>query len=262
MEKKVCPKCGSANIENHRYNPDDHGMCWEDHWICKNCGREGFRPADQKYNQLENIVAPPELCRQIPPTAFSDSAFLWCFDCGLSPFVIKRSAADDYHCPQYPAPTLAEILKAVEDRGDVCPPSVYRDDAPDTYGWCCRVWRRTDEWKNALVEENDPEGPTAAALKLFLRISGAGASASSVPSSGGIKIAVDGDPVIPDPGRISEKCEMCELCGKSGVKLQTTVLEIKFNGTADRTEYRVCADCAEKQRKIAESLFGEPEECK
>ena len=124
-EKKVCPACGSDKIENHRYNPDDHGLCWYDNWVCLNCGKEGFKPSNRKINMFKDIVPPFEMCVQIPEGKFIDSVFVWVFEYGkweIQPrahFVDKKDGI-------YPAPTLQEILNYLPDRTGV----EWRDSSP------------------------------------------------------------------------------------------------------------------------------------
>ena len=119
MSEKVCPKCGSKNIENRPYNPDDHGLNWIDYWICKDCGKTGFKPADAPYNQLEDIVPPLEICKRIQTGLFQKTALVWASVwVGRTPFVGTREKVEKNE--QYticPAPTMAEIMAELTSNG-------------------------------------------------------------------------------------------------------------------------------------------------
>ena len=70
--------------------------------------------------RLEDLVPPLDLCKQLKPGDFADSALVWVyFHSGwqnkMEWSVFERSGQDDY--PTYPAPTLAEILEAAHDSG-------------------------------------------------------------------------------------------------------------------------------------------------
>lgn len=72
-------------------------------------------------SKLESIVPPVELCKRIPAGEFEDTALVWC-----------RVRGEDVVCPRehwvgvfgmspVPAPTLEEILDALDDLGaDFC----------------------------------------------------------------------------------------------------------------------------------------------
>lgn len=65
-------------------------------------------------SNLESIVPPVELCKQIPEGEFEDSALVWVDGNTQNPFEVfvepRRYAIDGTHCP---APTLAEILESI-----------------------------------------------------------------------------------------------------------------------------------------------------
>lgn len=84
-------------------------------------------------SNLESIVPPVELCKQIPAGEFEDSALVWVYD-DVVEFLCRTSGCEQIHkkewqleqnhprkiairrkCGQeiYPAPTLAEILESI-----------------------------------------------------------------------------------------------------------------------------------------------------
>lgn len=84
-------------------------------------------------SNLESIVPPVELCKQIPAGEFEDSALVWVYD-DVVGFLCRTSGCEQIHkkewqleqnhprkiairrkCGQeiYPAPTLAEILESI-----------------------------------------------------------------------------------------------------------------------------------------------------
>ncbi len=67
--------------------------------------------------KLEDLVPTLEVCKQIPEGEFADSVFVWLLTFGEW-HVSRRTPFDEFE--QYPAPTMAEILKrktGVEDWG-------------------------------------------------------------------------------------------------------------------------------------------------
>ena len=66
---------------------------------------------------LEELVAPYEICKNLPAGAFASTVFVWAeWDKGvhLAPFVRYRTAFDaDSPHPCVPAPTLQEALEAL-----------------------------------------------------------------------------------------------------------------------------------------------------
>ena len=160
MSEKVCTKCGSKNIENRPYNPDDHGLNWIDYWICKDCGKTGFKPADASYNQLEDIVPPLELCRKIPTGLFQKTALVWASVwVGRTPFVGAREKVEKNE--QYiicPAPTLAEIMKEI----NLC----YMLEVRYAYDEEQGGWGEWDDNDRVSMIDN----PATAALKLWLEL--------------------------------------------------------------------------------------------
>ena len=84
-------------------------------------------------SNLESIVAPLELCRQIPEGEFEDSALVWVYD-DVVGFLCRISGCEQIHKKEwqlehnhphkiairrklakeiYPAPTLEEVLDAI-----------------------------------------------------------------------------------------------------------------------------------------------------
>ena len=170
-EKKVCPACGSDKIENHRYNPDDHGLCWYDNWVCLNCGKEGFKPSNRKINMFKDIVPPFEMCVQIPSEKFIDSVFVWVFEYGkweIQPrahFVDKKDGI-------YPAPTLQEIIAELTPGEDGC--GELTQFGKDKHGWFMMTsFEGNDDGYGSgfeTYEEKDRDNPATAALKLWLKL--------------------------------------------------------------------------------------------
>lgn len=112
MSKKVCPYCGSKNLEN-KESSNDNGMSYDDYWICLDCGKEGFVPTDSPILHLEDIVPSFHLCRNIPKGCFSDSVVIWE---GNKTYL--RSLMES-HCGKiYPAPTAEEIMIDIHNRGN------------------------------------------------------------------------------------------------------------------------------------------------
>ena len=153
MSEKVCPKCGSKDIENHRYNPDDHGLIWEDHWICKKCGKAGFKPADVPYNQLEDIVPPLALCKKIPAGLFEKSALFW-GRYGKDWWVNVREF-DSTPNEVYPAPTLLEIIDAIEKTG--CSYDFCEWDGNDRTVAALEAWGAFTRWGELVQSEDDED---------------------------------------------------------------------------------------------------------
>lgn len=86
-------------------------------------------------SNLESIVPPLELCKQIPEGEFEESALVWVYD-DVVGFLCRTSGCEQIHKKEwqlehnhprkiairrksgheiYPAPTLAEILESIEE---------------------------------------------------------------------------------------------------------------------------------------------------
>ena len=125
-----------------------------------------FKPQDRQ-DALEKLVPKLDLCKQIPPGAFENSALVWSYSCDkrkTEPFIEERDCID--FCrrnmvnapPVYPAPTLAEIMEA-------CPDCFSRRYPKAKPKWGVVFLR-----KRGLVEdvEFDDKNPATAALKLWM----------------------------------------------------------------------------------------------
>lgn len=122
---------------------------------------------------LENIVPPPDLCKQIPEGKFDDSALVWARPGNIGVLVgeddlweIFERASLEKTEEMLPAPTLAEILEEID-------PSF---DADITVRHHFGQW--TVEYRHypqdGVASDNDKS--TIAALKLWLEVNGAEAT--------------------------------------------------------------------------------------
>ena len=117
------------------------------------------------YNPLESLVPDLELCKKIPWGCFENSALAWDSDYE-SWYVVPRGIADPDG--SFPAPTLQEIMLAIDVAGGYCPSCRYQ----------ANTWQldyEDDPISDAsllpvLVDESDPDKPANAALKLWLGI--------------------------------------------------------------------------------------------
>lgn len=102
---------------------------------------------------IEQLVPPLELCRQIPKGAFADSAFCW----------VEYPRGDLSKAELFPAPTLAEIIERIGDHSKVS---------------VCRASRVRGEWRVSAQNERGncayslylEDNPAAAALRLWLEV--------------------------------------------------------------------------------------------
>lgn len=119
---------------------------------------------------LENLVPPLELCKQIPAGAFADSALVWEKNIGLDGTVyeprINTRKASLVQNIIYPAPTLAEIMLALDKAGYWCPTCYYQ----------AGTWHMDCEDDDpavpapAIMDAEDRDNPATAALKLWLEL--------------------------------------------------------------------------------------------
>lgn len=121
-------------------------------------------------NVIKDLVPDLDLCKQIPPGAFENSALVWSYSCDkrkTEPFVEERDCID--FCrrdminapPVYPAPTLAEIL-IVQTRIVLIFQYNYESD---TTIWRAGVFGS----RQGLILKYDAN-PTNAALELWLEL--------------------------------------------------------------------------------------------
>lgn len=125
-------------------------------------------------NVIKDLVPDLDLCKQIPPGVFENSALVWSYSCDkrkTEPFVEERDCID--FCrrdminapPVYPAPTLAEIMRACDDLDE--------GDLPT----CCFTgvkWMMESRSNPFLASikrhRTSAKNPATAALKLWLEL--------------------------------------------------------------------------------------------
>ena len=114
---------------------------------------------------LEDIVPPLELCRKIPKGEFADSALVWHSGDYFKSYVEERCEGDVEHrwFGIFPAPTLAEILAALDSALD----NVEAFSTEPRVLWCVKV----DAGKFTERSECDVN-PATAALRLWLNVEG------------------------------------------------------------------------------------------
>lgn len=107
--------------------------------------------------KLESLVPPLELCQQIPPEAFADSALVWCVCEDMRGVIsqVEIRALCDNACECFPAPTLAEIMEAFQ-RADFA-----------TSIFSCGVGWIAKAIKHNINEFKWAENPATAALRLW-----------------------------------------------------------------------------------------------
>lgn len=119
-------------------------------------------------NNLESIVPPLDLCKQIPAEKFADSAMVWVDgirDIDHKFVTVRTHSSEDYE--EAPAPTLAEILEALDAMFDECDVCVWNTTAPGQWG--AQVM---DIGRTVNFYEYD-SNPATAALRLWLEVEGA-----------------------------------------------------------------------------------------
>ena len=123
-------------------------------------------------SKLEDLVPPLELCKQIPEGEFADSALVWMVlpDGSLHPVfpIIARDATlpdDDI----IPAPTLAEIMVALDAAGWYCPTAYYQ---VNTWKVDCESDPVDEEFNSlpTILDAEDKDNAATAALKLWLEV--------------------------------------------------------------------------------------------
>lgn len=123
--------------------------------------------SDQSVSTLESLVPPLDLCKQIPEGYFENSVFVWWTDC-YGTMLIKRIDAPYEYGIDAPAPTLQEILLAIDEAGGYCPSCRYQ----------ANTWQvdyeddpiSDESMLPVLVDESDPYNPATAALKLWFEL--------------------------------------------------------------------------------------------
>ena len=112
--------------------------------------------------KLEQLVPPLELCKQIPEGKFADSALVYATG-GDNGVTFRGDIAEILGC--CPAPTLEEIMAALNDCGNVF---LRKDDD----GWMImRKLPGDDEgYGYEVTTERAPDNPATAALKLWLEV--------------------------------------------------------------------------------------------
>lgn len=129
---------------------------------------------------LEDLVPPLELCKQIPAWKFADSALVWEKNIGLDGTVyeprINTRKASLVQNIIYPAPTLQEIIPALVEAGGFHPEIMYK---PNNEGngnhWEVECFTKEDpdtveDFTIGSLLETDSINPATAALKLWLRL--------------------------------------------------------------------------------------------
>lgn len=114
--------------------------------------------------KLEQVVPPLELCAKIPDGAFADSALVWeedsCVFGKLPPHVVSREE-NTYHTILAPAPTLQEIMEAIDQSFDA--------NLTATFNLGQWVVEYRHYPKKGIGSDNF--NPATAALKLWLEVS-------------------------------------------------------------------------------------------
>ena len=140
------------------------------------------KPQDRQ-DALEKLVPELDLCKQIPPGAFENSALVWSYSCDkrkTKPFIEERDCID--FCrrdminapPVYPAPTLQEILAEMPDstlyydgRGRwtikvILPVCVYEDSNAKPANVALKLWLiqsgMSDQSDQSDGSDNDRKG--------------------------------------------------------------------------------------------------------
>ena len=118
-------------------------------------------------SKLENLVAPLDLCKRIAAGKFEDSALVWWGACVYPRRHIDGARFDEpYRRPgALPAPTLAEILDELSQRGL----AMLNYSWSDLFEWweCSGV---TLTIPQTMIVKHDPDNPATAALRLYLEV--------------------------------------------------------------------------------------------
>ena len=120
---------------------------------------------------LEDLVPPMELCEQIPEGKFEDSACVWCGDQFFEHItVVPRTYSGVQRDGDIaPAPTLAEIMLALDEAGFFSP-TCYRK----ANTWCvdCEDDPIDEDASKlpCLFDAEDNDNSATAALRLWLSV--------------------------------------------------------------------------------------------
>lgn len=111
-------------------------------------------------SDLADLVPPLSLCMKIPQGKFADSALVWVMRKKCFPDIAPRGFV--FECDViYPAPTLNDILPALDDLGLCCPTAKF-----DCVEWSV-YW--IDNHVNEIVcARKTGKNPSTCALELWL----------------------------------------------------------------------------------------------
>lgn len=124
-------------------------------------------------SDLESIVPPLELCKQLPEGKFEDSALVWHIGlCSLEPAHVSQRFSPAICAAIYPAPTLAELIDKLTPGEDGC--GEITQFGKDKHGWFMMAsFEGVDDGYGSgldTYEEKDQDNPATAALKLWLEL--------------------------------------------------------------------------------------------
>ena len=119
---------------------------------------------------LESLVPPLDLCKKIPKGEFADSVLVYGNPKGWSPCLypqlVTREECNDPDKTIAPAPTLVEIMLALDEAGYWCPTCYYQ----------AGTWHMDCEDDDpavpapAIMDAKDKYNPATVALRLWLEL--------------------------------------------------------------------------------------------
>ena len=112
---------------------------------------------------LEDLVPPLELCKQIPEGKFKDSALVWWNKTEPSVYPREDVPSLVIHGYSYPAPTLQEILREMASHPNKFRMITVEVEDPNDF---TVVVQFHDYWRDFQYDKN----PATAALKLWLEV--------------------------------------------------------------------------------------------
>ena len=124
-------------------------------------------------SNLEDLVPPLELCRQIPEGKFADSVMVYAVTKHSLNYCFggRRCFINDYR-ELIPAPTLQEIIAELTPGEDSC--GEITQFGKDKHGWFTMAsFEGNDDGYGSgfeTYEEIDRDNPATAALKLWLEV--------------------------------------------------------------------------------------------